>query len=87
MRSGSWSWPANSPTASSPARAQNSIRKRLKNMPVMVPNRAAYSSLAELAVCIMGAEAVIDTRLATTMARMVYQAYSLVVTDPNRLNM
>ena len=56
-------------------------------MPVMVPNRAAYSSFAELAVCIMGAEAVMDTRLAMTMARMVYQAYSLVVTDPNRLNM
>ena len=68
-------------------RAESNARKRLKNIPTIIPKRAAVSFRAALAVCIIGAEAMMETRLTRTMARMVYQAYSLVVTDPKRLNM
>ena len=54
---------------------------------MIIPKRAVISFLAEPAVCIIGAEAMIETRLARTMARIVYQAYSDVVTDPKSLNM
>ena len=53
---------------------------------MIMPKRAVISFLAEPAVCIMGAEAMIETRLARTMARIVYQAYSDVETEPNSLN-
>ena len=59
IKSGSWTWPLKRPTASSPANAQKIIRKRLKNMPAIIPKRAAFSFLAALAVCIIGAEAMI----------------------------
>ena len=60
---------------------------RLKNMPPIMPTRAVISFLAEPAVCMPVATAMMETRLARAMARMVYQAYSLVAADPKRLNM
>ena len=58
----------------------------LKNMPPIMPMRAVFSSLAEPAVCIPHATAMIETRLEITIAKIVYQAYSLIVTEPNNSN-
>ena len=72
--------------ARSPARAQKIMINLLKNMPAIMPKRAVISFLADPAVCIPGATAMMETRLAITMARIVYQAYSLMVTEPNNSN-
>ncbi len=63
------------------------MMKRLKNMPPIIPTRAVVSFLAEPAVCMPVATAMMETRLARTMARIVYQAYSLVAAEPKSRNM
>ena len=70
-----------------PVRAQKIMMKRLKNMPPIMPARAVISFLAEPAVCMPVATAMMETRLARAMAMMVYQAYSLVADEPKSRNM
>jgi len=69
------------------AKAQNNMMTRLQNIPPSMPTRAVISSFAEPAVAIIGAAATIETKLASDMPTMVYQAYSLVAADPNTRNM